>query len=213
MKLTPNSPWVTEFLAELRPYEEKILNARVVTELAEGKLSLGRLRAGLVNFYPLIESFPKLISLSLLKVGGESGAWNEEARSWFIKNLATERLHMKWWLSWAKGFGISRSVFRQPITPPPPMDAINHYLWRVCTYGEVWESLAACNVAIEGPTGEWTKKVLPGVSKYRNRPGVTISAGTVRWVRAHASYDDKHPVEALELLKGCALTEKQQSDS
>jgi pyrroloquinoline quinone (PQQ) biosynthesis protein C len=211
MSAPSTSRWIATFQAELRPHQNRILTSKLITELADGVLSLDRLRAGLINFYPLIENFPKLVSLSLIKVGDESGGVSDEARSWLIENIATERRHIKWWIWWAEGFGVPTSVFERQIHPPPRIEALNHYLWRTCTYGDLAERLAACNVAVEGPTGQWAKRIIKGITRYRNRPGVTISNRTLRWVKVHASYDDRHPVEALDLLSRLAASRKQQS--
>src|SRR5205807_5782554 len=117
--------------------------------------------------------------------------WNSRARNLLLTNMNVERRHANWWKNFAKGFGVADNRFSKEISPPPMMDAINNYLWRICSFGSLVEGLSALNYAIEGPTGQWSKNVFPGIEKYRTKHGVEISKRTLEWLRVHASYDDK----------------------
>ena len=68
----------------------------------------------------------------------------------------------------------------------------------------------ATNYAIEGPTGEWTRNVAPGLTSYHANDSVDVNQRTLQWVAAHATYDDKHPYEALELIKAHVSTREEQ---
>lgn len=96
------------------------------------------------------------------------------------------------------------------IFPPIQMDAVNNYLWRICSHGTLAEGISAANYAIEGATGEWTKKANKSLTKYYNRKGYKINKKTLEWVTAHSSYDDRHPEQALEIIKAYAATPKEQ---
>ena len=89
------------------------------------------------------------------------------------------------------------------------MDAINHYLWRVSTHGSLAEGMSAVNFAVEGPTGEWTKRVKEGFEKHSSVEELEIGENTLEWIAAHATYDDRHPDEALEIVKAYATTDEE----
>ena len=100
----------------------------------------------------------------------------------------------------AGGFGITAEELDK-VHPPAPMNAVNHYLWNVNTRGNLVESLAATNLAIEWATGDWSSKVYAGIHAYTHHAEVSINKRTIAWLRAHAHYDDLHPYEAMELIK------------
>jgi pyrroloquinoline quinone (PQQ) biosynthesis protein C len=208
---TPHPQWINELLDEIEPYRRKIVNSKIFKDMGSGSLTMKRFRGGLINFYPLIESFPKYMALNLAKVPAGDSRWSRKARYWLITNINQERLHTGWWKQWAIGFGVSPHAFKEETYPPPEMDAINNYLWRVCTHGSLAEGMSAANFAIEGATGEWTKTVNGNLKTYCGAEGVEINEKTLEWVTAHASYDDKHPDEALEIIKAYATTRGEQA--
>jgi pyrroloquinoline quinone (PQQ) biosynthesis protein C len=210
IEITPHPEWVEELLTFLGPYTRQITEHPYFESMARGTLGIEQFRRGLVYFYPLIESFPKYMALNLAKVPAGSAQWNNRARHWLISNIHQERVHTSWWKQWAKGFGVASELLDDEIHPPPSMDAINSYLWRICTHGSLAEGMSATNFAVEGPTGQWTKSVKEGLAKYRGVPGIEINDKTVAWVAEHADYDDMHPHEALEIIKAYATTAEEQ---
>ena len=59
--------------------------------------------------------------------------------------------------------------------------------------------MAATNYAIEGVTGDWCKMVWNSKDyKFLFKEGERKRA--LKWIHAHAAYDDKHPVEALDTI-------------
>jgi len=98
------------------------------------------------------------------------------------------------------GFGITLEEL-EFVTPPPAMDAVNHYLWHMGRQASLEEGLAATNLAIEWATGEWSQSVVKGMQAYQENGVATINRHSMAWLRAHASYDDAHPHEAMELIK------------
>lgn len=210
IKNTPHPTWIKEFLDFIEPYKNSVVNSKIFKDMADGSLTIKRFHGGLINFYPLIESFPKYMALNLAKVPPGDSRWNKRTRYWLITNINQERVHTNWWKQWAAGFGVSHNVLNKEVCPPPEMDAINNYLWRVCTHGSLAEGISAANFAVEGATGEWTRNVNESLQKYRNVEGVEINKKTSEWVTAHAAYDDRHPYEALEIVKAYATTEEEQ---
>lgn len=210
MKITPHPEWMVDLLKYLEPYQSKVVNHKVFRDINERKLTLKQFRGALINFYPLIEDFPKYMALTLAKVPAGNAAPHRRTRNWLMTNINQERLHAGWWREFAFGFGIPKDALETEVSPPPQMDAINNYLWRVCTYGSLAEGIAAANYAVEGPTGEWTKSIAAGIQQYGDLDGVNLNEKSLEWVTAHAKYDDHHPEEALELIKACVTTRKEQ---
>jgi pyrroloquinoline quinone (PQQ) biosynthesis protein C len=211
IKVTAHPDWVIALLDYLGPYKSKVVDNKLFKEIGSGQLKLRQFQGALVNFYPLIESFPKFMGLNLAKVPAGGRVWNKRTRFWLIRNINQERLHTGWWREFAFGFGVSKSALDDEIHPPPEMDAINNYLWRISTHGTLAEGICAANFAVEGPTGEWTKAVVDGIKKYKDVEGTHINNKTLEWVTAHAEYDDKHPEEALEIIKAFATTRDDQN--
>jgi pyrroloquinoline quinone (PQQ) biosynthesis protein C len=210
IRLTPHPTWVENFLCHLKPYKDRVVNNRIFEDISYTRLSGSQFQGAIINFYPLIENFPKYMALTLAKVPAGNSRWSRKARYWLITNMNQERLHTDWWKQMARGFGVPTEALEKEIYPPPEMDAINNYLWRICTYGSLVEAISAANFAIEGATGEWTKKTKVGFQKYSNVRGYEIDEKSLEWVTAHASYDDKHPDEALEIIKAYATSREEQ---
>lgn len=209
---TTQPEWIAELFEYIKEDQERVVNSRIFQAIDDGTLTLKQFRGGLINFYPLIESFPQFMALSLAKVPAGNSGWNQKTRYWLITNINTERTHTAWWRRWATGkpFEVPEHVFSEEIIPPPEMDAINNYLWRVCTHGSLAEGISASNFAVEGPTGVWTRKVKEGIKQHYVTEDIESGRRTLEWVAAHAHYDDKHPDEALEIIKAYATTRAEQ---
>jgi pyrroloquinoline quinone (PQQ) biosynthesis protein C len=209
---SPHPSWVEELIEQTAPLERAVTDGRFFREMADGTLSMRHFRIGLRNFLPLVDAFPQYMGMMLTKVPAGEQRRNQLARDWLIQNVGVERRHVVWYRRWAEDFGVPKAEMRAPLRPPPAMDAVNHFLWRTVTHGSLAQSLAAVNFGIEGPTGIWTKRVKDIIENYRRRAGVKIGEETFRWVNAHASYDDFHPVEALELIKLVTRGQQAQRD-
>ena len=208
--MTEHPAWVEDLLIATKPYRERIECHPIFLAAAAGALPVARIQRTLVHFHPLIENFPKYMALSLAKVPAGDGGWDRAARQWLIANLNVERAHSDWWKQWAVGFGVPVGVFEAEIRPPAKVDALGNYLWRVSYQGSLAEGMSATNWAVEGPTGQWTKTVKDGLRSYADRTGVQIDERTLRWIDRHADYDDRHPHEALEIVKAFATTAEEQ---
>ncbi|NIQ00500.1 MAG: iron-containing redox enzyme family protein [Nitrospinaceae bacterium] len=213
VKITEHPAWVENFLQEVAPYEEQILEGNCFRKMVDGDLSIETFRGIMTNFIPLIENFPKYMALILAKVPSGDTDRNNMARTWLIQNINIERKHADWYRDWIWAFGVSKEYTRTEYYPEPAVDAVNNYLWRICTYGQVHEAVAAVNFAIEGPTGIWSKRVYQNIDRYEGREGVEMTKKALIWLKAHAHYDDHHPEEALELVKAFAASEEEQEQA
>lgn len=198
--LSEHEDWSADFWHSLVPLKDKIAKHPFFQDMATGHLDLACFRYALLNFYPLIANFPAYMGLTLTKATELDAPGVAESRDWLIHNIKIEANHLRWYSDWATSFGL-KSAELESVTPPPAMNAINHFLWNINQRGSVAEGLAATNLAIEWATGDWSAHVYAGIEHYANRDGVTISQRTVAWLRAHAHYDDLHPYEAMELIK------------
>lgn len=210
IRITPHPAWVIDLLKFLAPYKARVVKNKLFKDIQKQKLTLGQVRGGLINFYPLIESFPQYMALNLAKVPSGDNLQNSKTRYWLITNINQERIHTRWWKQWARGFGIPSEVIETKICPPAEMDCINHYLWSICTRGSIAEGIAAANFAVEGPTGEWAKIVSPSMREFCRSHRVKSLNKTLEWLQAHADHDDKHPAQALEIIKAYATSADEQ---
>src|ERR1041384_4205614 len=111
IKTTPHPMWVLDLLDFLKPLERRIVNCAVFEKIKSGSLTLDQFQFGLINFYPLVEGFPKYMALNLAKVPSAETKWNKATREWLIANIHQERLHANWWRRWAVGLGVESEVF------------------------------------------------------------------------------------------------------
>lgn len=209
LELTPHNDWAQAFWDELVPWKDRVVQHPLFVEMAAGTLPLENFRRALLNFYPLIESFPKYMALNLAKTRPGVFPGHEEAKNWLIDNIKVEQRHAYWFQDWAGGFGITPQELAV-VQPRAGSDAVNNYLWKVDTYGSLAEGLSATNLAIEWATGEWTVSVVKGMQHYAERGEAVVNRHTMAWLRAHASYDDAHPHEAMELIKRLCVTVEDQ---
>ncbi len=212
MKIAPSAhpTWVKDFLNDIEPYENRILDGDCFGKMSRGELPLDTFRHIMLDFYPLVESFPKYMALILSRIPMENNDKCNMARYWLIENLNIERKHADWYRDWICAFGVPREVMDKEVFPCPEVDAVNNFLWKICTYGTIPEAIAGLNFSIEGPTGKWAKSVYKNISKYKNMEGVVLDVKSTMWLKAHARYDDHHPEEALEIIKAFALNEEEQ---
>jgi pyrroloquinoline quinone (PQQ) biosynthesis protein C len=198
---TPHSGWAQDFWDRLIPHKDAVAQHPLFLAMAEGRLHIDCFRHALLNFYPLVARFPSYMALNLAKAVHFDQAGVTDARHWLTQNIGIEQRHLNWYRDWAVGFGLTIEQLDR-VTPPPAMNAVNHYLWSINHRGGLAEGIAATNLAIEWATGDWTVQVFKGIKVYAARDDVNLGARTLAWLRAHAQYDDIHPHEAMQLLKG-----------
>ncbi|MGM0563470.1 MAG: TenA family transcriptional regulator [Pseudomonadota bacterium] len=198
--------WAESFWQQLVPLKDQVAEHELFVHMAGGTLPLERFRHALLNFYPLVENFPKYMALNLAKTQPGVYPGHEDAKRWLIDNIKVEQNHARWYRDWATGFGVDDAAL-DSVRPSAGMDAVNHYLWQTGYRGSLEQGLAATNLAIEWATGEWSQKVAEGITRYAENREVVLNQRTKAWLRAHASYDDEHPYEAMELIVRCATTD------
>lgn len=199
LSISEHPRWAQEFWDALVPLKDRVAHHPLFEQMGAGELSLDVFRRTLLNFYPLVESFPKYMALNLAKCRTDRPG-HRQTRAWIMNNMRVEERHAAWYEDWAAGFGVSREALAT-VRPPAGMDAVNHYLRHVCGSGTLEEGIGAANLAIEWATGEWCRYVVKGMKAYRDRGEAEVDRRTMAWLRAHAHYDDAHPHEAMELIK------------
>ena len=99
---------------------------------------------------------------------------------------------------WSECAGISRATLFDGARPAAAT-AITDWCWHVCESGNLAEAMVATNFAIEGVTGEWCQLVWAS-EDYKLLFKESERKKALKWIQAHAAYDDTHPVEALDLI-------------
>jgi pyrroloquinoline quinone (PQQ) biosynthesis protein C len=192
---SPHPEWARGMIASLRPQWSAVLESPLFTTTADGPFPEREWRRLLLDFFCIVESFPKYMGVYLAKTTFGKSPRDHLARDWLIGNIRTEALHAQWYVDWAEahGIGYDELVSHRPGTE---VGALDDHLWSVCHRGTLAEAFGAVNYAIEGVTGEWTRLVLPAFrARYSGDPHALM------WLTEHAEYDDAHPREAFELIK------------
>lgn len=192
---TPHPAWARRMVESLEPEWNAVLDAPLFTETVKGPFPEEAWRRILLDFFCIVEAFPRYMGVYLAKTTFGQTPGDHLARDWLIGNIRTEALHAQWYADWAAAHGIG---FDELVShrPGPEVGALDAHLWSVCYRGTLAEAFAAVNYAIEGTTGEWTRLVLPA---FRERYADDERA--LMWLVEHAEYDDAHPREAFELIK------------
>jgi len=190
--------WIQNMVEETDKGAQVIANHEAWQRFCDGTIPQTKHHALLMGFWPLIERFPQFLALNLLKCSYGKNKALSFARGWLIKNLRIEQKHAELYRDWAVSAGISeRALFHSPRAAAAT--AITDWCWHVCETDGLAEGMAATNFAIEGVTGEWTQMVWESPD-YKNFFPERERKRAMRWIQAHAAYDDKHPVEALDAI-------------
>jgi pyrroloquinoline quinone (PQQ) biosynthesis protein C len=190
--------WVQDMAAGTDAAKSLVAEHEAWRLMRTGSISSAQHRNIMVGFWPLIEKFPHFLALNLVKTSYGRDAGVNAARSWLARNLRLEQKHAEWFLDWAEAFGTPREEMLDGWRPVE-MTVITDWCWRVCEAGDLAEAMAATNFAIEGVTGEWTPRVSESPA-YRALIEDADPGRGMRWLQAHADYDDAHPWEALAII-------------
>jgi pyrroloquinoline quinone (PQQ) biosynthesis protein C len=192
---SPHPAWMETMIAGLEPEWTGVLDSPLFAATLEDPFPEQVWRRVLLEFFSVVEAFPKYMGAYLAKTTFGRAPGDVLARDWLIGNIRTEALHAQWYIDWGGALGIS---YEEMVShrPGPEVGALYEFLWSVAYRGSLAEAFGAINYAIEGVTGEWTRLVLPA---FKRRCG--DDAHALMWLVEHAEYDDAHPREALELIK------------
>ncbi|MCW2885689.1 MAG: hypothetical protein QOE54_569 [Streptosporangiaceae bacterium] len=196
--------WVESMIANIKPEWTGVLESPLFEATVQGPFPERSWRHVLLEFFGVVESFPKYMGVTLGKTTFGRRPGDVLARDWLIGNIRTEALHAQWYIDWAIGLGITYDEIVSH-RPGPEVAALREYLWSMAYRGTLAEAFAAINYAIEGTTGEWTRLVMPAFKEYFGDGGTPLL-----WLAEHAEYDDAHPREALELIKITVQNEEEQ---
>lgn len=195
---TPHPAWVADLLTAQEPLWARVVNCRLFTTTVTGPFSEELWRRSIAEFWCVIEAFPKYMGLTLAKTTFGRSQRDYLAREWLIGNIAVESMHAAWYLDWAAAHGIPEAELLAH-RPSPEVAALHEWLFSVAHRGSLAQAIGAINYAVEGTTGAWTKLICPVfAARYDGRPDAHRA---LAWLKAHAKYDDLHPVEALEIVK------------
>ena len=140
---------------------------------------------------------PRYMGRNLAKLEfGKPG--HDLARTFLTRNVRAEQRHAHYWVDWAEASGITRADLLGA-SEATASAALSHWCWYVCDREPLAVAMAATNYAIEGVTGEWTHLACSS-DRYADSLFEEKRKSGMRWLRAHARYDDAHPWEALEIV-------------
>ena len=189
--------WVREIVADVQGLRAGVAVHRLFLQMRDGVLSPSATANFFIRVWPVIEQFPQYMGRNLAKLQyGKPG--HDLARTFLTRNVRVEQSHADYWVAWAEASGVPCEALLQG-SPAAPSAALSHWCWYICDRGPLAEAVAATNYAIEGVTGEWAELVCSSDRYASSLPDDKRKAG-MRWLRAHARYDDSHPWEALEIV-------------
>jgi pyrroloquinoline quinone (PQQ) biosynthesis protein C len=193
----------------LHPYWDELLGSEWAKGVGSSSMTLEEMQGWILHIYPFIYAFPKFLAEALIKVE------DDYARSYLIDNIRVEKAHAEHWLWMGQGFGVRRQEMLDLAEGRKPLlrdvQSLTDWLWYINTKGSLAEAVAATSYAIEGITGDLSRRVVDGFEAYRGRAGVDMNPKTYKWMREHARYDDEHPKIALEVVKRYATTGRVQT--
>jgi len=190
--------WVEDIIHETEQLKAAVRDHDALLRMADGTITRREHFSLLLGFWNLIEKFPHYMALNLLKTTYGTNPGINAARSWLGRNLRIEQKHAQWFVEWAEASGLDRSRLFET-RPPAGVSALSDWCWRVSHAGELATAMAATNFAIEGVTGEWCPRVASSVAYHALLRSDRVRTG-LRWLRAHATYDDSHPWEAMDII-------------
>jgi pyrroloquinoline quinone (PQQ) biosynthesis protein C len=201
-----DSSWVVTLREYLQPHWDRLLNSEWTRRVEAGTMTVPEMQGWIMQIYPFIHAFPKFLAEALIKVE------DDYSRSFLIDNIRVEKAHAQHWLWMGEGFGLKREDMLDLADGHRPVlrnvQSLTDWLWYINTKGTLAEAVAATSFAIEGITGDLSRKIVNGFESYRGRPGVDMGPKTYKWMREHAKYDDEHPKIALEIVIRYATTER-----
>ena len=197
MKIESYPAWVQDVVQACEGLRQRVTRHELYRQMHTNTIDAGVMRRFLMNVWPVIWEFPQYMGMSLCHV--EQGTpGHEEARSYLIKNMKVENTHAQLWTYWAEAHGISLHELQRG-ERSAAAEALSHWCWHTCHREPLVVAMAATNYAIEGATGDWACYICSSTSyedglprEYRHR--------AMRWLKAHAHYDDKHPWQALAII-------------
>jgi pyrroloquinoline quinone (PQQ) biosynthesis protein C len=198
---TPHPPWVAEMIASQRPAWNRVAESASFRATATGEFPEQTWRNTILEFWCVVEAFPKYMGLTLAKTSFGKSPRDFLARDWLIGNIKIESLHAAWYIDWARAHDISEAALVAH-RPGAEVAALHEWLFSIAHRGSLAQAVGAINYAIEGTTGAWTRLVYSAFE--RRYAGLPDAERSLAWLKAHAKYDDLHPIEALEIVKFAA---------
>lgn len=189
--------WIQDIVADVQDSKASVASHRLYRQMRDAVLPPRAAANFFIRVWPVIEQFPQYMGRNLAKLQfGKPG--HDLARVFLTRNVRVEQSHAEYWAAWAEASGVEAEALLRG-SPAAPSAALSHWCWYICDRGSLAEAIAATNYAIEGATGEWAQSVCSSDRYADSFPPEKRKAG-MRWLRAHARYDDSHPWEALEIV-------------
>jgi pyrroloquinoline quinone (PQQ) biosynthesis protein C len=198
MALASYPQWVQAVVRDCDMAKRAVAEHPLFLHMRDGVLPEHAMRQFLTGVWPVIEQFPQYMALSLLKVQLGRAPGHDMARRYLIRNIRVEQSHAEHWVHWSEAHGVSRDDLLAG-SSPAAAEALAHWCWHSCERDPLAAAMAATNFAIEGVTGEWACLVCSSKT-YELGFAPAIRKGAMKWLRAHAEYDDRHPWEAIEII-------------
>lgn len=189
--VTPTPAWLAQLETAIEPARSRILDLPVVSNASRNGLEPRSIRNFMIEFYPIIRDFPMWLE-TLLERSPRDG------EAFFRDNLRVERQHAAMWQAMGEGFGVPRERFARRERSNEAVEKFHAYLTDIGQKGAFASAVAATNYAVEGVAHDISVKALEGLQH-----NDALGQRGRWWLEEHATYDDDHPVMAMEVIKSC----------
>jgi len=196
-KIDSYPTWVQEVVRACDDSRQRVVRHELYQQIKDNTVSEAAMRRFLMCVWPVIWEFPQYMAMSLCHVK-QGLAGHEEARSYLVKNIKVENTHAVLWTHWAEAHGISPDQLQRGMRSAAG-EALSHWCGHICQTEALVVAMAATNYAIEGATGDWSCYICSSTT-YENRFPVDVRHRAMKWLNAHAHYDDLHPWQALSII-------------
>lgn len=190
--------WLVEMVTDTSETARAVTQHEAWFRFNDGTISQKEHHTMLTELWPLFERFPKFLALNLLKCDYGSDSVMNAIQDWLIRNLRTEQWYSGMFRDWAVSAGMTEETLFNG-KRSENAKALSDWCWRVSETEGLAEALAVVVFAIQGVTCHWAR-VLSESGAYQSLFEESERKQALRWIQAHAAYDDHQLLEALEMI-------------
>jgi len=134
-------PWLGSLIKEIKPYHRTVQDSFRIRNVTHGTFTRAQAHDCLIQFYPLMETFPHWASLNVEKTSDCA------LRATLQRHVRAIKWQAHRWRQMAEGFGVSRQqLFETSIRMN--VKVLNQYLWTVTHRQSLAESMMVLGICI-----------------------------------------------------------------
>ncbi|GJL51820.1 MAG: hypothetical protein NPIRA01_30470 [Nitrospirales bacterium] len=196
-------PWLGSLIKEIKPYHRTVQDSFRIRNVTHGTFTRTQAHDCLIQFYPLMETFPHWASLNVEKTSDCA------LRATLQRHVRAIKWQAHRWRQMAEGFGVSRQqLFETSIRMN--VKVLNQYLWTVTHRQSLAESMMVLGYVLGGAVRLMAPSLLNGITRYEQRMNLILTKNTQSWVRSHRLSTGRCIRESLEIVSRHVSTQSEQ---